>query len=348
MSRMLSLLAYVFAFSQFSVHIAWAEEEIKNVYQVELVVFERLEQASNSDPETWPKNIQLSYPEHWQYLIDPEEEARRKAEQTEQQSLQDRWQVSDDLLQTLTASATEVAEATANDATPSQAGIEGSDGVASGNAQAPQWFYFLAKSQQSLTPESRALSRAPELRVLFHETWLQPFKSQQDAPALVLKGGNKFGEHYELEGSIKLFLSRYLHIQTNLWLTQFVPNHGQQSDHWPQLPMQPNEFEDLYRKLTSDLNVGAELSGAENNGLQLTNSNNTNNDYIAATATRNSNFSLAQADTFAEPAPAPYLINQIITMRQARRMRSNELHYLDHPRMGILIKITQPKPTTSS
>ena len=30
----------------------------------------------------------------------------------------------------------------------------------------------------------------------------------------------------------------------------------------------------------------------------------------------------------------------ITTMRESRRMRSNELHYLDHPYLGLLILVT--------
>ena len=81
MSKLLIQRVCAFAATLFVSSTTWAQDSAKNVYQVELVIFERLEQASNQDPETWPKNIHLAYPEHWQYLIDPTEEARRKAEQ---------------------------------------------------------------------------------------------------------------------------------------------------------------------------------------------------------------------------------------------------------------------------
>ena len=35
----------------------------------------------------------------------------------------------------------------------------------------------------------------------------------------------------------------------------------------------------------------------------------------------------------------PFIIKNIMTLNQSRRMRSNEIHYIDHPRMGVIIKI---------
>ena len=42
---------------------------------------------------------------------------------------------------------------------------------------------------------------------------------------------------------------------------------------------------------------------------------------------------------YTELADAPYLIKSITVLEQKRKMRSGELHYIDHPKMGILIKI---------
>ena len=37
---------------------------------------------------------------------------------------------------------------------------------------------------------------------------------------------------------------------------------------------------------------------------------------------------------------APPQDNQFIALRESRRMRSNELHYLDHPALGVITKIS--------
>ena len=46
------------------------------------------------------------------------------------------------------------------------------------------------------------------------------------------------------------------------------------------------------------------------------------------------------AEQQAEPAPPPY---HVYSMQQSRRMRSGELHYLDHPVFGLAIKVTPYK-----
>ena len=35
-----------------------------------------------------------------------------------------------------------------------------------------------------------------------------------------------------------------------------------------------------------------------------------------------------------------YSVERTVVLRQHRRMRSNELHYIDHPLFGLLVRIT--------
>jgi hypothetical protein len=39
-----------------------------------------------------------------------------------------------------------------------------------------------------------------------------------------------------------------------------------------------------------------------------------------------------------------YVTDRVVSMRQHRKMRSSELHYLDHPLLGLLIQITPYEP----
>ncbi len=41
-----------------------------------------------------------------------------------------------------------------------------------------------------------------------------------------------------------------------------------------------------------------------------------------------------------EEAGPIYPFRHAVPMRQSRRMRSNEVHYLDHPLLGVVIKFT--------
>lgn len=143
--------------------------------------------------------------------------------------------------------------------------------------------------------------------ILFHGSWRQLLKQGKNPdedinPSILVRGGRNFDTHYELEGSISLRLSRYLHIKTNLWLSHFIPLPPSPSTNdaegeqvpagivWPTLPSYP---------------VVAE---------QVT-------------------------DPAITPPADQYQVDEIVWHQQSRRMRSYELHYLDHPKIGIVVQL---------
>lgn len=100
----------------------------------------------------------------------------------------------------------------------------------------------------------------------------------------------------ELEGTLHIYRSRFLHVIPDLWFTQFAPN-----------------------------DAGQCLVNKQEN--------------------HNTNPSLENPETTAIESYTP-LIN--FNLNQRRRLRSGELHYLDHPRFGVLIvfnKVVEEKET---
>lgn len=174
---------------------------------------------------------------------------------------------------------------------------------------------LLDEKQKNFNSVARALRRNSQ-QILFHETWHEYLVQDDPSPiSILVTGGQVFGDHHELEGSITLTLSRYLHISTNLWLTSFRQG-GTPADTgsaattpttatpvWPTLPPAPDMV-----VATSPATGATDASGAN--------------------------------VTTPAPAAAPnYVVSQIVTMKDSRRMRSNELHYLDHPMIGVLVKL---------
>src|SRR5690606_28060857 len=115
----------------------------------------------------------------------------------------------------------------------------------------------------------------------------QPMSSPDKAPALILHGGKRYGDHYELQGYITLSVSRFLHIQTDLWLSGFSVNHGQDIGHWPQLPLEPH----IAASRTSDT-ADAEHYQRDTNMINLT-------------SQRNSGWRASDEDWQEETAEAP-------------------------------------------
>lgn len=159
-------------------------------------------------------------------------------------------------------------------------------------------FQLLPTRDGELRDSVRRISRQADFRTLFHGVWRQPLEGRDSAKTIVINGGDRFGNHFELEGTVTLAVNRYLHIETDLWLSSFINSGGLETLSHLRLPPSP-------RAATAQHST------------------------IAATEER---------------MDQQYAIEHIALMRQKRRMRSGELHYIDHPSMAILIKITPYEP----
>jgi hypothetical protein len=151
-------------------------------------------------------------------------------------------------------------------------------------------FGIQADNKLQLGAYAYTLRKSENYSVLFHRMWKQQMQNEKDSPAIIIDGGNAIGNHKEMEGYIKLHIGRYLHLTTDLWLTNTKTTELNINDtQWPTIPSQPR-----------DTSTNANAYYTYNNGSQF----------------------------------------PVATFREHRRMRSNELHYIDHPLMGILLLIT--------
>lgn len=263
-------------------------EEAPAWYQVEMIVFER---TSGPDGiEQWPRNIQLRYPINWVALEDSESDTETMQSGTSEQpswdngldALKERRPVSH----------------------PRDA------------------FLPLPKDLRNMDRFANAMNRSGQYRVLFHEAWRQPVTALEDSPALLIQGGDAFDDHSELEGSITLSVSRYLHLHTRLWFTDFEPNYGQPPGAWPELPRRPNapqsEIGQPAEESWSTPSWGDEWQNTTGNAWDT---------------------SLNTTSSLPDFLGDDYVPRRIVTMNQQRRMRSEELHYLDHPVIGLLIRV---------
>lgn len=266
------------------------------LYQVEILVFERLHQDQSR--EQWPKNIDLVYPAGSLELVDPKVLAEREANPL------DEFETS------------------------------AVDDLAAALKTGPKTLQYLPSEARRMNASQQALQRNNAFRVLFHQAWQQQLVDPDRAPPLVIRGGNEYGEHRELEGTVAISLSRYLHIHTDLWLSQFVPNVGQDIEHWPSLPLPPSAVKALYQPLDLE-SISLELQDQPAEDLR---EGAFQNYSWQASEERSLGWS-GQPSLRLQMRESPYRVQEITTLRQRRRMRSAEVHYLDHPRMGLLIRI---------
>ncbi|WIO73118.1 CsiV family protein [Porticoccaceae bacterium LTM1] len=287
-----TLSAAIFAwFGACCVVAAPNDSEPEIWYQVEVIIFARQDPYGTEQPR---RDIHLSYPKKVVELVNPDVQ--------------------------------EVA-----DQAPSSGQETGAplltDTLTDSQPQGEKPFIQLDRSERSLNPDATAIDRQPQFRVLYHQAWRQPGIDSSQAPWVLVRGGERYGQHFELEGSIRLWRSRYRHFEANLWLSKFDNNFGQQPEDWPPLPAYPviniPEPESEY----TDENFSLELPPES--------------------------VELGVADGSIQPGfetetQVPYLISEIQKMEMSRRMKPDEIHYLDHHRMGIVVNVTtyevpQPK-----
>ena len=82
-------------------------------------------------------------------------------------------------------------------------------------------FKELPKSERLLNNLAGSIRRSSLYRILTHQSWVQPIGSE--TTSILLQAGKHHDETFELDGTINLSRSRYLHVNTNLWFTEFAP-----------------------------------------------------------------------------------------------------------------------------
>ncbi len=265
-------------------------------YQVEVIIFDQQDEFGDEGTRT---DIELGYPEPRAFLMDAGEIADREAARLEAETASRPPDALDRLL------------------------------IPPEKRQRPPSeypFVPLPKGERSLNPDAYTLERNGRYRVLFHKAWRQPAKDSGRAPWVVVAGGERFGDHRELAGSVRFYHSRHPHFQVDLWRTTFgAPLFG--GDHltlpspWPTLPDRPEPPPPVTPA------VATTLFSAD--GLPQVQAQKRDD----------------AARTFAAPTTRlRYPVEAIDLMRQSHRLDTGQIHYFDHPRLGVLVRVTPYTP----
>ncbi len=241
------------------------------------------------------------------------------------------------------------AESLLSDKAPSEV-VKSSDAKKTPQALTP---YILSEqiSDEEFAGLVRKLKGAYRYKLLFSGSWPQPLQARSQANALLIEGGEAVGQHHELEGYIRIGLERYLHIDTELWLSKFSPQ-GRRIPEASYPPVAGNDYsaaqststQSVVRRKSefpalptpfpiNDKNVTPPREQQHTSTEDFYRQRASEQEH-ANTTRPSSNLDLLSAND------SSYFVDRTVVMRQNRRMRSNEVHYLDHPLFGVLIKIT--------
>ena len=260
-----------------------------NWYKVEIFIFAN-EAGNSAQGELWPSEHRLRYPNNSVQLTIPAEHSSQAL------------QFSDN-----TDSAGTTFSATLNTPENTNPQLDSNRGSIT---HTPVAFEKLTVDQLTLTQQASILAKQNDFRPLFHQAWLQTMEDRDNSLAIIIRGGDPFDDHFELEGTIKLSVERYLHIQTDLWLSRFINAAASEKPNWDTLPKVP--------------------------ALEMANNTDPNRLFIDASAPF---AAINRQDSFDFIEQRQYRVDSTVVVRQDRRMRSEELHYIDHPLLGVLIKV---------
>ena len=215
----------------------------------------------------------------------------------------------------------------------------------------PAAFALLPASQRKYNSERRRIGRQGDTEVLFHQAWRQPVPSRRRAVPILIQS-NADTDYPALQGSLLLYAARYLHVETNLWL-----NHTRADlpSGWsmppPPLPPAlepPGDFQFQVMLADGFANIGeAQAEAAESpaqDPADLTQpapppaAGEQGPEHGMVQETGQEAMQVSIEEWLAQPSYLPF--NHAVAMRQQRRMRSSELHYLDHPRLGVVISLS--------
>jgi hypothetical protein len=265
----------------------WVQAQTDNWYRVELLIFSN---PAGSASEEWEATPELAYPELTRFLSDPD--------------------------QSVTASPGEGASALF--APPQQ--DPGDPDTTGHNPARPEPFATLPATEQEFRGTAAQMQRSGRYRKLFHQAWAQPIGRQSEALSIVLDRSGDEEQWPALQGTIKLYVSRYLYLETNLWLNT-SGEYLQSSWRMPAPPLGPATTVSIDEFLLSEPEP-------------LPQQPSPTHDVQAA------QFSPLEVPSDMEALEPVYPYAHAVLLKQTRRMRSKEVNYIDHPMFGVVVKVT--------
>jgi len=193
----------------------------------------------------------------------------------------------------------------------------------------PALFTTLPASDLNFRAAAARMQRDGRYRLLFHQAWIQPIPSRYQALPVVLDRSGDGGPWPALQGSVTLYISRYIYLETNLWLNT-SGDYLHSAWRMPPPPLgPPTPLPD--GEVASAPGTPPPQPDGQPGAMQ-------------AQVMPDLSGSLPGED-LAEPE---YPYAHAVLLHQTRRMRSGEVNYIDHPLLGVVVKVTPVKPATVS
>lgn len=347
-----------------------------SLYQVELLIFKN-NQTDNFDPngiisERWPDELTLAYPETLDFVHPP---------------LPSTIESSEKLIENENVTLISEEASSAPTAILINSEVSGTDLMltnASNNNHQTTSAYTkqeialstlallteLPKQVLALSEAEKRISRNTVHRVLYHQAWIQSLDNSLKAKAIPIAGGEKYNDHFQLEGHVTISKDRFLHIKTDLWLMEFtaielsekeIQKQSLAHDNIFNLSKEsfPSSLPDLpidYKRITTiedqalNRSINTEIDQAINEIFYSDTLGISVDGYVdgsiddglfelAEEINEQAAKEAAEAIAIKENQAIQYQLNKVYTVRQNKKISGRQINYLDHPKMGVIVSI---------
>ena len=256
--------------------------------QVELIAFRHI--GPESSAEKWPQKPAVAYPPQLEFLLQPgtpEHAAALEAREFDR-----------------------ALQAEAGSATAAAPPEELARVLLSGN-------------ETTLAATAERIANAPGYKLLAHIAWREPRLAEGAAERVLVTGGASTGDHRELEGSVTISRSHFLHIDADLWLNDFLPAGADPGPEGVDLPVIPQP---LAPQKTPAVDELADATVPPTEALTETGAG------------------LAASESGAPIMIAPSRAARTVVLHASRRLAPGEVHYIDHPLLGLILSIRPYDP----
>ena len=347
-----------------------------SLYQVELLIFKN-NQTDNFDPngiisERWPDELTLAYPETLDFVHPPLPstiESTEKLIENENVTL-----ISEEASSAPTAILIN-SEVSGTDLMLTNASNNNHQTTSAYTKQEIALSTLallteLPKQVLALREAEKRISRNTVHRVLYHQAWIQSLDNSLKAKAIPIAGGEKYNDHYQLEGHVTISKDRFLHIKTDLWLMEFtaielsekeIQKQSLAHDNIFNLSKEsfPSSLPDLpidYKRITTiedqalNRSINTEIDQAINEifysdtlGISVEGYVDGSIDdglfELAEEINEQAAKEAAEAIAIKENQAIQYQLNKVYTVRQNKKISGRQINYLDHPKMGVIVSI---------
>jgi len=224
----------------------------------------------------------------------------------------------------------------------------------------PRPMVALPENRRDLRQQRRRIDASAGLEVLWHERWRQPIPAEDQSVPLLIESEQAFGDFPELQGSILLYSGRFLHIVANLWLNtdgSYLDNERATTGwHMPPPPTPPEETPtalpdfriqpgpDFLRlapaTVYSAQETATEPATPAADPVAVAPARDASNTPDAPGEDPDAEARSDMMRAFLAGPQVDYPWRHAVLLQQRRRMRSGELHYIDHPLLGIVVRIS--------